>query len=146
MHENSGSINAARAAQTGNLEKAPTWGGQGRIDYASWQISIYLPDIPGSASGGCPSCLLLQQILTKLTKGTLNCNDPELWLEIVFCKGNVLRIKLIRGSAPDDDAFDMFSSGGGNTDGVLLESYEIYTLPGKIMDPLFVLRLSTQAN
>ncbi|KAM0317022.1 hypothetical protein ACHAPQ_011156 [Fusarium lateritium] len=130
MHENSGSINAARAAQAGDLEKAPTWGGLGRIDYASWQISINLPDIPGSASGGCLSCLLLQQILTKLAKGTLNWNDPELWLEIVFCKGNVMRIKLIRGSAPDDDAFDMFSSGSGSTDGVLLELYEIYTLPG----------------
>jgi hypothetical protein len=38
-------------------------------------------------------------------------------------------MNLIRGSPPDD--FDMFSSGGGSTDGDLLESFEIYTMPGK---------------
>ncbi|KAM5517208.1 het domain-containing protein [Fusarium oxysporum f. sp. phaseoli] len=128
MHENSGSINANRAATAGNLDEAPAWAGRGRIDYASWQISVYLPDIPGTVARGCPSCFLLQEILTKLTKGALDCNDPELWLDIVFCKGNVLRMKLIRGSPPDD--FDMFSSGGGSTDGDLLESFEIYTMPG----------------
>ncbi|KAF4451150.1 hypothetical protein F53441_5849 [Fusarium austroafricanum] len=128
MHENSGSINAARAAKAGNLEEAPAWTGSGRIDYTSWQISLYLPDIPGSA-GDCATCLLLQEVLTKLTKGTVDLNDPELWLDLIFCKGNVLRMALIRGSPPDEE-FDMFSSGGGNAEGVMIEAYEIYTLPG----------------
>ncbi|KAM0354255.1 hypothetical protein ACHAPU_001299 [Fusarium lateritium] len=127
MHEHSGFSNAARVAEAGNLEAASAWAGRGRIDYASWEISIYLPDIPGSVLGGCASCLLLQEVLTKVTQGALKFNDAELWLEAVFCKRNVLRVKLIRGSPPDD--FDMFSSGGGSTDGELLESYEIYTLP-----------------
>ncbi|KAF5025124.1 hypothetical protein F66182_2825 [Fusarium sp. NRRL 66182] len=127
MHENSGSINAARAAKAGNLDEAPDWAGRGRIDYASWEISIYLPDMPGSAAGACTSCLLLHQVLMKLTKGTLDCSDLELWLKVVFCKGNVLRVNLIRGSPPDD--FDMFSASGG-AEGEVIESNEIYTLPG----------------
>ncbi|WXC56409.1 hypothetical protein SNK03_002346 [Fusarium graminearum] len=129
MHENSGNINSVRAAEAGNLEAAPTWAGHGRIDYASWGIRIYLPDIPGSAVGGCVSCWLLQEMLTKLNRGNLDCSDPELWLEIVFCKGNVMRLNLIRGSPPEDD-FDMFSSGGNSSEGDIVESYEIYTLPG----------------
>ncbi|KAM0558288.1 hypothetical protein ACHAPJ_004982 [Fusarium lateritium] len=127
MHENSGSINADRAAKAGNLDEAPAWAGRGRIDYASWQISVYAPDIPGSVAGGCASCLLLQEVLTKLTQGTLDCNDPELWLDIIFCKGNALRMNTIRGSPPED--FDMFSVGGG-AEGDVIESYEIYNLPG----------------
>jgi hypothetical protein len=71
----------------------------------------------------------------KLTKGSVDLNDPELWLDVVFCKGNVLRMKLIRGSPPDD--FDMFSSGGGSADGEVLESFEIYTLPGKTRGSLY---------
>lgn len=133
MHENSGSINSVRAAEAGNLEAAPTWAGHGRIDYASWGIRIYLPDIPGSAVGGCVSCWLLQEMLTKLNRGNLDCSDPELWLEIVFCKGNVMRLNLIRGSPPEDD-FDMFSSGGDSSEGDIVESYEIYTLPGRKPD------------
>ncbi|KAH7198515.1 heterokaryon incompatibility protein-domain-containing protein [Fusarium flagelliforme] len=129
MHENAGTRNSLKAAKAGNLEKAPTWAGQGRIDYTSWEIKVYLPDVPGSAMEGCVSCSLLQDILTKLNKGKLDCSDPELWLEMVFCKGNVLRARLVRGSPPEDD-FDMFSSGGDSSEGVLLETYEIYTLPG----------------
>src|SRR5688572_19156136 len=91
MHENAGTRNSLKAAEAGNLEKAPTWAGQGRIDYTSWEIKVYLPDVPGSAMEGCVSCSLLQDILIKLNKGKLDCSDPELWLEIVFCKGNVLR-------------------------------------------------------
>lgn len=135
MHENSGSINAGRAATAGNLDEAPAWAGRGRIDYASWHISVYLPDVPGTVARGCPSCFLLQVILMKLTKGSVDLNDPELWLDVVFCKGNVLRMKLIRGSPPDD--FDMFSSGGGSADGEVLESFEIYTLPGKTRGSLY---------
>ncbi|KAF9772597.1 hypothetical protein IL306_009687 [Fusarium sp. DS 682] len=138
MHENSGSINAAKAAKAGDLDEAPAWAGRGRIDYASWQISVYLPDVPGTVARGCPSCFLLQELLMKLTQGAVDCNDPELWLDIVFCKGNALRMKLIRGSPPDD--FDMFSSGGGSTDGDVIESYEIYTLPvQQIKEPYIAL-------
>ncbi|GKU18943.1 unnamed protein product [Fusarium langsethiae] len=129
MHEHSGSINSIRAAEAGNLEAAPTWAGPGRIDFASWEIKVYLPDVPGSAAEGCASCSLLQEMLTNLNKGSLDCSDPELWIEIVFCKGNALRLNLIRGSPPEDD-FDMFSSGGDSSEGDLLERYEIYTLPG----------------
>jgi hypothetical protein len=74
-------------------------------------------------------------MLTKLNKGNLDCSDPELWLEIVFCKGNALRARLIRGSPPEEE-FDMFSSGGDNSEGDLIGNYEIYTLPGR--------KLSTQ--
>jgi hypothetical protein len=130
MHENSGTINSTKAAKAGTLEEAPNWAGHGRIDYASWEIKVYVPDIPGSVMGGCASCSLLQEMLTKLNKGNLDCSDPELWLEIVFCKGNALRVRLIRGSPPEEE-FDMFSSGGDNSEGDLIGNYEIYTLPGR---------------
>lgn len=129
MHEHSGFTNAARATKEGHVDEAPTWASSGRIDYASWQIQVYLPDIPGSVASGCVSCLLLTEALNKLTNGTLDFQDPELWLDIVFCKGNAMRVKLVRGDPPDDD-FDMFSDGrGGNWD--VIEAYELYTLPGE---------------
>lgn len=132
MHEHSGFTNAAKAAKEGNVDKAPTWASSGRIDYASWQIQVYLPDIPESRASGCVSCLLLTEVLNKLTNGTLDFHDPELWLEIIFCKGNAMRVKLVRGDPPDD--FDMFSDGqGGDWD--VIESYELYTLPGESGKP-----------
>ncbi|KAM0429640.1 hypothetical protein ACHAPT_006245 [Fusarium lateritium] len=126
MHEHSGFTNAARAAKEGHADKAPIWASSGRIDYASWEINIYLLDIPASVSSGCASCLLLTEALTKLTNGTLDFEDPELWLDIVFCKGNAMRVKLVRGDPPDE--FDMFSSGQGS-DWDLIQAYELYTLP-----------------
>lgn len=131
MHEHSGSINAAKAAKAGNLDNAPAWAGISRIDYASWQIGVYVLDIPRSIAGGCPSCLLLQQALAKLTNGTFDCSNSKLWLDIIICKGNVLRVNLIRGSSPDKS--DMLSFGVGAV-GDFIESYEIYTLPGKISE------------
>ncbi|RSL65987.1 hypothetical protein CEP53_003525 [Fusarium sp. AF-6] len=127
MHEHSGFTNAAKATKEGHVDKAPTWASSGRIDYASWQIQVYLPDIPGSVASGCASCLLLTEVLNKLTNGTVDFQDPERWLEIIFCKGNAMRVKLVKGDPPDD--FDMFSDGqGGDWD--VIEAYELYTLPG----------------
>ena len=132
MHEHSGFTNAAKATKEGHVDKAPTWASSGRIDYASWQIQVYLPDIPESRASGCVSCLLLTEVLNKLTNGTVNFQDPELWLEIIFCKGNAMRVKLVRGDPPDD--FDMFSDGqGGDWD--VIEGYELYTLPGESGKP-----------
>lgn len=127
MHENSGSINADRAAKLGNMDPAPTWAGPGRSDYTSWQINVYVLDMSDSVAAGCASCILLKEALAKLTQGKLDFSDPELWLEIIFCKGNVLRVNLVRGDPPDD--FDIFSSGFSENWNII-EAYELYTLPG----------------
>src|SRR5688500_13904888 len=62
MHDNAGTRNSLRAAEAGNLEKALTWAGQGSIDYTSWEITVYLPAVLGSAMEGFVYCSLLQYI------------------------------------------------------------------------------------
>ncbi|KAF4983467.1 hypothetical protein FZEAL_1196 [Fusarium zealandicum] len=128
MHENSGSINAQRAAKLGDIGEPSSWAGRGRADYASWEINVYLSEVPASAALGCVSCLLLKEALSKLTKGTLDFGDSELWLVIVFCKGNAMRVNVVRGNPPDDD-FDIFGS-SNEIEKETLEAYELYTLPG----------------
>ncbi|KAF4467991.1 TOL [Fusarium albosuccineum] len=131
MHEHTGPRNAARAAQRGdNVDQASAWAGPGRIDYASWEINVILSEVPDAIKGGCVSCLLLYEALTKLTKGALDLGDPELWLIINFCKGDVMTLKLLRGGLPV--YFDMFSDSAASdtTDRELVEVYYLYTLPG----------------
>ncbi|KAM5356542.1 hypothetical protein ACJ41O_003188 [Fusarium nematophilum] len=131
MHEHSGSINAARAAKRGDIGEPSSWAGPGRVDYASWEIEVYLPDVADSVASGCVTCLMLKEVLTKLTKGTLDFKDPALWLVIVFCNGNVARAKLIRGEPPEEDDFEFLTPNSG-LEWDLVAVYELYTLPGRL--------------
>lgn len=130
FHEGS-SANAKRAAEHEDMGEAPAWAGKYRIDFASWEVQAYLTDIRDSAVRGCVSCLLLQEAVTKLSKGNLKFDDPALLLNVVFCRGNVLNIYVSRGNPIEEQDGDFFSPWETEDVQEFVAAYQLYTLPGK---------------
>ncbi|KAL6407071.1 hypothetical protein AUP68_09897 [Ilyonectria robusta] len=129
FHEGS-AANAKRAAEHEDIGEAPAWAGKYRIDFASWEVQAYLTDIRDSAVRGCVSCLLLQEAVTKLSKGNLKFDDPALLLNVVFCKGNVLDIYVSRGNPAEEQDGDFFSPWETEDVQEFVAAYQLYTLPG----------------
>ncbi|KAF7558234.1 hypothetical protein G7Z17_g193 [Cylindrodendrum hubeiense] len=129
FHEASSAVNAKHAAEHEDIGEAPAWAGKYRTDFASWEVQAYLTDIRDSAAQGCVSCLLLQEAVTKLSNGNLKLDDAGLLLNVVFCKGNVMRIQVSRGNPVEEEDGDFFSP--WETEDVLefVTGYELYTLP-----------------
>lgn len=144
MNSDSGSLNAARAAKIMDIGPAPAWAGGplARVDYASWEISVTLADVPGSAASGCDSCRLLHLAIKALSKDSVDFNNRLLRLEVVICHGNVLRLNLKRDTVEIEADYAIFDTdifGGSDMpdEGATsyhVASWELYTLPG-ISDP-----------
>lgn len=133
MNSNVGPRNAARAAACKDIGPGPKWAGgpYARVDYASWQVSVALAEIPGSAKSGCDSCRLLYMVIHKLGDGCIDFNDPLFRIEVIICKDNVLRLYLKKDNIAIDVDYDIFGN-NTSTEEVStkhIASWELYTLP-----------------
>ncbi|CAM1507525.1 Fc.00g071660.m01.CDS01 [Cosmosporella sp. VM-42] len=130
MHDTSSAGNAKRASELGDIGEAPAWAGKYRIDFASWEVEAYLTEIRDSAKGGCVSCLLLQEVLTKASGGEVDFDDGALLLHLVFCKGNIMRVNIFRGEEVEEDDDDFISPWETEDVSEWVAGFELYTLPG----------------
>ena len=143
MHETTGLKNAiaakAKIHQGGHdadeIDRVPEWAGKYRIDYASWQVSASSTDMKARAEEGCSSCWILLNGIRRLSDES----PPELKIkyelnfeaEIVFCKGDVLRVLVYRmEEAAMADSMLGFMDAQGRTEPAIMFC-EFYTLPSK---------------
>lgn len=115
----------------------PEWAGKYRADYASWQVLASSTDMEAQAEKGCSSCWILLNGIRRLNDES----PPELKLkcgldfeaEIVFCKGNVLRVQVYRmEEVVMADSMFGFMDARGRTERAIMFC-EFYTLPGKMI-------------
>lgn len=134
MHEVTGKANAKRAAQNEDIGEPPTWAGPHRIDFTSWEVEARLVEIRDAAAQGCVTCVLLKEAMIKATAGKADFDDGTLSLALILCRGNALRVRLLRGEEPedDDDEDGFFSPFEEPSWTEFIGSYELYTLPGKL--------------
>jgi hypothetical protein len=143
MHETTGLRNAmaakAKMHQEGHdadeIDRVPEWAGKYRADYASWQFLASSTDMKARAEKGCSSCWILLNGVERLSDES----PPELKIEygqdfeaeIIFCKGNVLRVQVYRMEevAMADSMLGFMDAKGRSGPAIML--CEFYTLPGK---------------
>ena len=124
VNEASGSWNQWYAARAIDRQKTPNWSGNrcgitrdevvpsSPLDLAPWQITASLPDIATAAQEGCPSCQLLKSGIQHLGNAEISFSDVDLSLDIVFCKGDMLRATVARTAPVEENDESIFAVNG----------------------------------
>lgn len=134
VSEYSGIINARASAALNQEreERVPQWAGTSRLDWSAWQFSARLIDVAQEAQKGCTSCFILRAGIEGLADDAVSFEDADLEMDIVFCRGNVMRLwvnRMSQASEDDDNLFGALITEASKPEEQLI-ACEFYTLPG----------------
>lgn len=110
----------------------PQWPNGDKIEHLSWQFTATSTDLISRAEESCPSCSILLNGIMKLN----DTSPPELRItkdidfeaEVVFCKGNVLRVDVYpEEKTTTGSMLGIMGAPEKNTKPIM--SCEFYTLP-----------------
>ncbi|KAK7417441.1 hypothetical protein QQX98_004561 [Neonectria punicea] len=100
------------------------------IYFKTYQIQKPLPEIDATATAGCVTCMLIRDLIIRLTNNAVAFDDPLLFVELVLCRGHALTLVITRGTEEEEEGDVLFFSTGPKETQWVLGPYQIYTLPG----------------
>lgn len=131
---NTGTGNVQMAKARGlydESEPIPVWAGASRLDYTSFHFTAFFPDLVERASQGCASCSALITGIVELSDGKVSRDAVSVEVDIVFCRGDVLRALIYTGDL--DQSSDIFGASHRLDSRQLVQAIEFYTLPGRCL-------------
>ncbi|KAK7422748.1 hypothetical protein QQZ08_009372 [Neonectria magnoliae] len=98
------------------------------IYFKTYQIQKPLPEIDATATTGCVTCMLIKDLIIRLTNNAVAFDDPLLFVELVLCRGHALTLAITRGTEEDEEGDVLFFSTGPKETERVFGPYHIYTL------------------